>query len=103
MFVARSCAHFRSFGVHNNMNVESVIEKLQQITRENEVQRSEHRQKQEEKAKLLKKIAIKEELRRAKKGMNIQPLVIRSPPHSSSSLKCVEGKVYNEKISLRKQ
>jgi hypothetical protein len=35
------------------------------------VQRSEHRQKQEEKAKLLKKIAIKEELRRAKKGMNI--------------------------------
>jgi hypothetical protein len=33
------------------------------------VQRSEHRQKQEEEAKLLKKIAIKEELRRAKKGM----------------------------------
>jgi len=28
VFVVGSCAHFRSFGVHNNMNVESAIEKL---------------------------------------------------------------------------
>jgi hypothetical protein len=33
-FVARSYAHFRSFGVHSNMSVGSVIEKLQRITKE---------------------------------------------------------------------
>ncbi len=27
-FVVGSCAHFRSFGIHSNMNAESVIEKL---------------------------------------------------------------------------
>jgi hypothetical protein len=44
---------------------------------------------------LLRRIKINEELRRTEKeGMlNIQPLVVRSPPHSSSSSKCVEGKV----------
>jgi hypothetical protein len=29
VFVVRSCARFQSFGVHNNMTVESAIEKLQ--------------------------------------------------------------------------
>jgi hypothetical protein len=28
VFVAGSCMHFQSFGVHNNMNAESAIEKL---------------------------------------------------------------------------
>jgi hypothetical protein len=28
-FIVRSCAHFRSFGIHSNMSIESVIEKLQ--------------------------------------------------------------------------
>ncbi len=45
MFVVGSYACFRSFGVHNSMSVESAIEKLQQIVREKEVKRSEHRQK----------------------------------------------------------
>jgi hypothetical protein len=43
VFVARSCAHFPSFGVHNNMSAKSAIEKLQRIAREKEAQRSEHR------------------------------------------------------------
>ncbi len=32
--------------------------------------------------------------------LNIQLLAIRSPSHSSSSLECVEGKTYNEKIQF---
>jgi hypothetical protein len=32
--------------------------------------------------------------------LNIQMLVIRSSPHSSSSSKCVEGNAYNEKIQF---
>ncbi len=32
--------------------------------------------------------------------LNIQPLTIRSLSHSSSSLKCAEGKAYNEKIQF---
>jgi hypothetical protein len=43
--VVGSCAHFQSFGVRNNMNAKSVIEKLQRITREKEAQRSEHRRR----------------------------------------------------------
>jgi hypothetical protein len=45
---------------------------------------------------------VEKELKRAQReGMlNIQPLAIRLPPHSSSSLECVEGKVYNEKIQF---
>jgi hypothetical protein len=51
---------------------------------------------------LLRKIEVNEELRRVEKeGMlNIQPLVVRLPLHSSSSSKCVEGKVYKEKIQF---
>ncbi len=30
--------------------------------------------------------------------LNIQPLALRLPPHSSLSLKCAKGKVYNEKM-----
>jgi hypothetical protein len=50
--------------------------------------------------KLLKRIKVKEELRRAKKeGMlNIQLLPIRLSSHSSSSSECVKGKAYNVKI-----
>jgi hypothetical protein len=82
------------------MSVKSAIEKLQRIAREKEAQRSEHRQRQEEEAELLRRIEIKEELIRVKKKgvLNIQPLAISLPPHSSSSLECVEGKAYNEKI-----
>jgi hypothetical protein len=36
VFVARNCARFWSFEVHNNINAESAIEKLQQIAREKE-------------------------------------------------------------------
>jgi hypothetical protein len=32
--------------------------------------------------------------------LNIQLLVVRSLPHSSSSSECVEGKVYNEKMQF---
>jgi hypothetical protein len=64
------------------------------------LQKNEHKQRQEEEVELLKRTKVKKELRRAKKeGMlNIQPLVIRSSPHSSSSLECVEGNMYNEKL-----
>jgi hypothetical protein len=34
---------FKVFGVHYNMSVESAIEKLQQIAKEKEVQKNEHR------------------------------------------------------------
>jgi hypothetical protein len=42
----------------------------------------------------------KEELKRAEHEnvLNIQLLVVRSSPHSSSSSECVERKAYNEKI-----
>jgi hypothetical protein len=42
------------------MNAKSAIEKLQRIVKEKEVQRSESKQRQEEKAKLLKRIEVKE-------------------------------------------
>jgi hypothetical protein len=53
---------------------------------------SEDKRKQEEEAKLLRITKVKEELRRAKREgvLNIQSLVVRSLPHSSSSSKCVE-------------
>jgi hypothetical protein len=39
--------------------------------------------------------------KRKKKGvLNIQLLAIRSPPHSSSSSECEEGKMYNEKMQF---
>jgi hypothetical protein len=49
---------------------------------------------------LLRRIKIEEELKRVKREgvLNIELLAIRSPPHSSSSSKCVERKAYNEKI-----
>jgi hypothetical protein len=64
------------------------------------VQKSEHRQKQEEEVELLRKKEAKEELKRVKfEGLlNIQSLVVRSLPHSSSFSECVEGKTYNEKM-----
>jgi hypothetical protein len=51
---------------------------------------------------LKRRTEVEEELRKVeRKGvLNIQLLVIRSPPHSSSSWECVEGKVYNEKIKF---
>jgi hypothetical protein len=45
VFVAKSCACFRSYGIHNNMSAKSAIEKLQTIAREKEAHRSEHKQK----------------------------------------------------------
>jgi hypothetical protein len=32
--------------------------------------------------------------------LNIQPLAVRSPPHSSSSSECAKRKVYSEKIQF---
>jgi hypothetical protein len=83
------------------MTIESAIEKLHRIAREKETQKNEHKQRLE-KAKLLRKKEAKEELKRVKSiGMlNIQPLAIRLPPHSPSSLECGEGKVYNEKMQF---
>ncbi len=50
---------------------------------------------------MLKRKEVEDELRITQKGMlNIQPLTIRSLSHSSSSLKCAEGKAYNEKIQF---
>ncbi len=51
---------------------------------------------------LLRTTEVKEELRKVEReGMlNIQPLVVRSPPHSSSFSECVERKAYNEKLQF---
>jgi hypothetical protein len=83
------------------MSVKSAIEKLQIITREKEVQRGAHKQRQEE-MELLRKIEVEEELRRAEHEsmLNIQSLAIRPLSHSSSSSECIERKVYNEKIQF---
>jgi hypothetical protein len=90
MSVVGSSTHFQGFRVHNNMNANSAIEKLQRIAKEKEAQRNEHRQRQEEEEELLKRTELEEEVKRAKKEgvLNIQPLVVKSPPHSSSSSKC---------------
>ncbi len=66
------------------------------------MKRNEYRKKQEEETKLLKRTEVEEELRRAKiKGMlNIQPLAVGLPLHSSSFSNCVEGKAYNKKIQF---
>jgi len=50
--------------------------------------------------KLLRRTKVEKELRIAKREgvLNIQPLALRLPLHSSSSLECVKGKAYNEKI-----
>ncbi len=86
MFVARSCAHFQNFGVCDKMSAKSAIEKLQKIARRKEAKRSEHKQKQEEEVELLKKTQVEKELRITQRegALNIQQLVVRSPPHSSS-------------------
>jgi hypothetical protein len=49
---------------------------------------------------LLKTTKVEEELRRVnkKRMLNMQSLVVRSPPHSSSSLECAEENAYNVKI-----
>jgi hypothetical protein len=51
---------------------------------------------------LLRRIKLEEELRRVEQeGMlNIQPLAVRSPLHSSSFLECAERKTYKEKIKF---
>jgi hypothetical protein len=84
------------------MNVGNAIEKLQRITKEKEALRSEHKQRQEEEVELLRRIELKEELKKVEReGMlNIQSLVVRSLSHSSSSSECVEGKMYNEKMQF---
>jgi hypothetical protein len=46
------------------MSVENVMENFQRIIKEKETQRSEHRQRQEEEAKVLRKKEAKEELKR---------------------------------------
>jgi hypothetical protein len=49
------------------MNTESAIEKLQQIAREKEAQRSEHKQRPKEEIELLKRTEVEEELRRVER------------------------------------
>jgi hypothetical protein len=51
---------------------------------------------------LFKKTQVGKELRITQRegALNIQQLVVRSPPHSSSLSKCAERKAYNEKIQF---
>ncbi len=56
-FIVGSCAHFRSSRVHN-MSAKSAIEKLQRIVKEKEMQRNEHKWRQEEEMELLKSTTI---------------------------------------------
>ncbi len=60
-FVVGSCERFQNFGDHKNMNANRAIEKLQIITKEKEVQKSEQRWKQDEEVKLLKEKEKKKE------------------------------------------
>jgi hypothetical protein len=46
------------------MSIENVIKKLQIIVKEKEAERSEHRQRQEEEIKLLRKTEIKDQLKK---------------------------------------
>ncbi len=50
----------------------------------------------------MRRIEVEKDLKRAEREglLNIQLLVVRSPPHSSSSSECVKGKVYNEKLKF---
>jgi hypothetical protein len=66
------------------------------------VQKSKHKQRQEEEVELLGRTKVDEELKRVerKRALNIQPLAISSSSHSSSSSECAEAKEYNEKISF---
>ncbi len=97
-FVVGSSTCFQSFGVHSNMNAKSAIEKLQQMAKEKEAQKNDHKRKQKEEVELLRRIEVQKELKRVERGvLYIQSLVIRSLLHSSSS-KCAKGKGYNEKI-----
>jgi hypothetical protein len=50
----------------------------------------------------LKKEEVKKELQKAERDgvLNIQMLVVRSSPHSSSSLECEGGKTYNENVQF---
>jgi len=57
---------FQSFGMHKSMSAKSVIKQLQKVAKEKEVQKNEHRQRQEEEAKVLKKKEAKEELKKTK-------------------------------------
>ncbi len=72
------------------MNAKSAIEKLQRIIREKEVLKSEHRRRQEEEAKLSRRIKMEEQLKKAEREgvLNIQSMAIRSLSYSSLSLKC---------------
>jgi hypothetical protein len=53
-----------------------------------------------EDVELLRRTEIEDELRRIKREevLNIQPLVVQSSLHSSTSSKYAKRKVYNEKI-----
>ncbi len=95
-FALGSCVCFQNFRVH----MENAIEIFQTIAKEMKVKKSEHRQKQEEEANLLRKKEAKDELKRTQhtKMLNIQLLVVRSSLHSPSFSKCEESKVYNEKM-----
>jgi hypothetical protein len=56
----------------------------------------------EEEVELLRRTKVKEELKRQDREgvLNIQTLVVKLPPHSSSSSKFAERKSYNEKIQF---
>jgi hypothetical protein len=43
VFVIGSCVRFQSSGVHSTKSAKSAIEKPQRITKEKEVQKSEHK------------------------------------------------------------
>jgi DNA invertase Pin-like site-specific DNA recombinase len=51
-------------------------------------------------SRITKKNRTRRGVEKAKKKgvLNIKPLVVKSLPHSSSSLECAKGKAYKEKI-----
>lgn len=66
IIIVESCLHlllevvcFQSSRVHGNMSAKNAIEKLQRIAKEKEVQKSEHKGRQEE-VKMLRKKEVEE-------------------------------------------
>ncbi len=93
VFVVGSCACFQSSRVHNNMSV-----KNWKTTKNNKGKGSVEEWTQMKVGG--NGIVEKNKSKRVEREgvLNIQLLVVKSLLHSSSSLECIEGKIYNEKM-----
>lgn len=66
LLIVGSCECFWSFGENRSMSAKSAIEKLQKIAKEKDVQKSEHKRRQEEEAELLKRKEVRKDSQKVK-------------------------------------